>query len=363
MSDSDSVDESKIPSREECENRCQKFAEITGTDSALAMFYLQDRDWELDKSVNAYFEETGENIGSAPLKKKIKIDGLSFSGSPNGNHSSSSTSPVIKTEWSPDINDPQPNRIKLMSWNIDGLCEKAKVKRTQTVGDIINKENPHAVFLQEVVSETLEVLTTKCPTYHIIEAANQEYFTAVMLKVGVAEMKESTVIPFTSSLMLRTLQKIECTIKGVRFLLMTSHLESTKDHASERKQQLKIALQHMVSAKSDQTVIFGGDLNLRDKELQELKGLPEGVSDMWQVTGSRKEAEFTWDMTRNTNLEWAGKFKPRCRFDRIYTRHCKPKSVIVPKYFELVGLEKIPSCGLFPSDHWGLLAHYDKIEK
>ncbi|VDI35521.1 tyrosyl-DNA phosphodiesterase 2 [Mytilus galloprovincialis] len=344
MSDSDSVDESKIPSREECENRCQKFAEITGTDSALAMFYLQDRDWELDKSVNAYFEETGENIGSAPLKKKIKIDGLSFSGSPKSNHSSSSTSPVIKTEWNPDINDPQPNRIKLMSWNIDGLCEKAKVKRTQTVCDIINKENPHAVFLQEVVSETLEVLTTKCPTYHIIEAANQEYFTAVMLKVGVAEMKESTIIPFTSSLMLRTLQKIECTIKG-------------------RKQQLKIALQHMVSAKSDQTVIFGGDLNLRDKELQELKGLPEGVFDMWQVTGSRKEAEFTWDMMRNTNLEWAGRFKPRCRFDRIYTRHCKPKSVIVPKYFELVGLEKIPSCGLFPSDHWGLLAHFDKMEK
>ncbi|CAG2211938.1 TDP2 [Mytilus edulis] len=272
------------------------------------------------KSVNAYFEETGENIGSAPLKKKIKIDGLSFSGSPKSNHSSSSTSPVIKTEWNPDINDPQPNRIKLMSWNIDGLCEKAKVKRTQTVCDIINKENPHAVFLQEVVSETLEVLTTKCPTYHIIEAANQEYFTAVMLK---------------------------CTIKGVRFLLMTSHLESTKDHASERKQQLKIALEHMVSANSDQTVIFGGDLNLRDKELQELKGLPEGVFDMWQVTGSRKEAEFTWDMMRNTNLEWAGRFKPRCRFDRIYTRHCKPKSVIVPKYFELVGLEKIPSCGLF----------------
>ena len=48
MSDSDSVDESKIPSRDECERRCQNFAEITGTDSALAMFYLQDREWDLD---------------------------------------------------------------------------------------------------------------------------------------------------------------------------------------------------------------------------------------------------------------------------------------------------------------------------
>jgi tyrosyl-DNA phosphodiesterase 2 len=47
MSDSDS-DESTIPSRDECEKRCQKFAEITGTDSAMAMFFLQDRKWDLD---------------------------------------------------------------------------------------------------------------------------------------------------------------------------------------------------------------------------------------------------------------------------------------------------------------------------
>ena len=47
MSDSDS-DESTIPSRDACETRCQKFAEITGTDSAMAMFFLQDRKWDLD---------------------------------------------------------------------------------------------------------------------------------------------------------------------------------------------------------------------------------------------------------------------------------------------------------------------------
>lgn len=82
--------------------------------------------------------------------------------------------------------------------------------------------------------------------------------------------------------------------------------------------------------------------------------------DLWQMTGSRKEAEFTWDMSRNTNLEWAWEFKPRCRFDRIYIRHSKPKSVIIPKYFELIGLEKIASCGLFPSDHWGIMTHFDK---
>ena len=45
MSDND---ESNLPPADECEKRCQEFASITGTDTALAMFYLQDRDWSLD---------------------------------------------------------------------------------------------------------------------------------------------------------------------------------------------------------------------------------------------------------------------------------------------------------------------------
>ena len=51
MSDSDEDYEANIPPREECEERCQKFASVTGTDSACAMFYLQDRDWDLDVSL------------------------------------------------------------------------------------------------------------------------------------------------------------------------------------------------------------------------------------------------------------------------------------------------------------------------
>jgi len=46
---------------------------------------------------------------------------------------------------------------------------------------------------------------------------------------------------------------------------MTSHLESTASHAAERKRQLKTAFDAI--KKQDNTVIFGGDLNLRDKEV------------------------------------------------------------------------------------------------
>ena len=57
-------------------------------------------------------------------------------------------------------------------------------------------------------------------------------------------------------------------VKGVPCRLLTSHLESTKDSSSERKRQLRTALSEMTKAPSQQTVIFGGDLNLRDKEVK-----------------------------------------------------------------------------------------------
>ena len=49
----------------------------------------------------------------------------------------------------------------------------------------------------------------------------------------------------------------------------------------------------------------------------------------------------------------------RCRFDRIYLRHCTPEPKLKPVYFELIGLERLKTCRRFPSDHWGLLAHFD----
>lgn len=48
---------------------------------------------------------------------------------------------------------------------------------------------------------------------------------------------------------------------------MTSHLESCKDQAAERKKQLKVVLQNIADEPDNRTVIFGGDTNLRDSEV------------------------------------------------------------------------------------------------
>lgn len=74
---------------------------------------------------------------------------------------------------------------------------------------------------------------------------------------------------------------------------------------------------------------------------------------MWEELGSRPELRYTWDLTRNSNLEWAGKWKPRCRFDRVYLRSNDSRSVEADQ-FGLIGLEKVEGTQSFPSDHWGI---------
>lgn len=63
----------------------------------------------------------------------------------------------------------------------------------------------------------------------------------------------------------------QVSISGNELCLMTSHLESTKDHSKERMKQLKIVLNKMQKESESTTVIFGGDTNLRDSEVNRNK--------------------------------------------------------------------------------------------
>lgn len=58
-------------------------------------------------------------------------------------------------------------------------------------------------------------------------------------------------------------------MSGNELCLMTSHLESTRGHAKERMNQLKMVLKKMQEAPESATVIFAGDTNLRDHEVSD----------------------------------------------------------------------------------------------
>lgn len=60
-------------------------------------------------------------------------------------------------------------------------------------------------------------------------------------------------------------------------------------------------------------------------------------------------------------FQFPGRFKPRLRFDRVYLGSPITPNVItsLPRHFGLVGLEKVTNTQSFPSDHWGLIVHYE----
>lgn len=55
--------------------------------------------------------------------------------------------------------------------------------------------------------------------------------------------------------------------KDLPLCLLNSHLSCCLSGSEKRKAQLRIVFTHILEAPENETVIFGGDVNLRDKEV------------------------------------------------------------------------------------------------
>ncbi|PRD23060.1 UNVERIFIED_CONTAM: Tdp2 [Trichonephila clavipes] len=247
--------------------------------------------------------------------------------------------------------------LRFITWNIDGLDEKNLMLRTKAVCKTILNEQADIVFLQEVVPTAAEYFLKNLTDYHCLFGNEVGYFIGTFLKKSTVSYTDYKIIDFNTRMM-RNALKINAIYQNRNLLLFNSHLESTVEGSEERKEQLQLMFKEVLASSDNATAIFAGDLNLRDKELKELGGLPAGIEDLWIACGQRKECAYTFDMTRNDNLIINGKFKPRCRFDRAYVHHASPRQ-LNPVYFGLIGLERLYPHRCFPSDHWGLMCHFE----
>ncbi|NXG31544.1 TYDP2 phosphodiesterase, partial [Dromaius novaehollandiae] len=248
--------------------------------------------------------------------------------------------------------------FSIITWNVDGLDLGNQQDRARAVCSYLALYSPDVVFLQEVIPMYLSYLQKRAGNYTIIPGNIDGYFTAIMLKNSRVKLVKQEIVPFPTTSMMRNLLVVHVNVSGNELCLMTSHLESTKDHSKERMKQLQIVLNKMQKESESTTVIFGGDTNLRDSEVSKLGGLPNNIMDIWEFLGKPKHCRYTWDTNSNTNLDAA--YKCKLRFDRIYFRPAAEGGHIIPQSMDLIGLEKL-DCGKFPSDHWGLLCHFDVI--
>ena len=253
------------------------------------------------------------------------------------------------------MNDNNSSTLKLLSWNIDGLDAEDLQERTEAVLATILSRQPDVILLQEVVEYSLNIFQTKCVGYNVFPGQHTfRYFNAMLIKSSIVDPQNSTpeTLSFENSQQGRHFLTYPIRFADADIILMTSHLESCGSSSRERKNQLREILLYMRRRVNSVNVIFGGDTNLRDKEVNEVSGLPNEVIDVWESCGSPQDAKFTWDISENDNKDMNGA-KPKLRFDQIFLRQTQSGKLVKPNTFTLIGKERL-SCGRFASDHWGV---------
>ena len=143
-------------------------------------------------------------------------------------------------------------------------------RRTEAVGRELRENSADIVFLQEVVPETFSLLEATLTDYECIAAKQENYFVATLLRKGRVYLDRKKVrlnsfhirniighcqvVDFPTSRMYRHLLAVQAHCGSVRLDLMNTHLESTKEHATERKKQLEMCLGLVERRPIDNTV-------------------------------------------------------------------------------------------------------------
>ncbi|XP_015270214.1 PREDICTED: tyrosyl-DNA phosphodiesterase 2 [Gekko japonicus] len=333
---------------------CTDFASVTSSDVAVAQCYLAENDWDMQRALNSYFEPPLDEqyVDRIPQVPPVTETFVDLTDSPSG---SSAVAPVKEAGLGLQEDA---STLSLITWNIDGLDSSNLQERARGVCSYIALYSPDVVFLQEVIPPYLNYLQKRAVSYTIIPGNTEGYFTAIMLKKSRVRVLKDEIIPFPTTSMMRNLLAVHANISGNEICFMTSHLESTKTHTEERLKQLRLVLKKMSETPASTSVIFGGDTNLRDKEVAKLGGLPSNILDVWEFLGKPEHCHYTWDTSQNTNLDAC--YQCKLRFDRLFLQAASTGGQIIPRSLDLIGLEKL-DCGKFPSDHWGLFCNFDVV--
>ena len=249
--------------------------------------------------------------------------------------------------------------LKLLSWNIDGLDAKNGYERTLAVCEKVREIKPDVLYFQEVIPLSWNTLTSYLTEFqHFCKDNTLPYFHTISIHKDTVKMiGDKKITDFPGTKMERHLLNCHVKFGKLPIHLLSSHLESTAQVGPERKRQLREVFTQMTGIKDKGDVcIFGGDLNLRDKEVQSV-GIPDGIVDVWKACGSPKDHQYTWDIETNDNLTWEFPNKPRARFDRLYLCPADEER-ITPQGFKLIGTDRVASIGRFPSDHYGIYVEF-----
>lgn len=266
-----------------------------------------------------------------------------------------------------------PKSFNFLTWNTNGLCDILVKTRMLKIIEIIKKSKVSVVFLQEVVPETVDLLHIYLSdTFEIIEADDScgkklSYFCVTLVSKNIFTIIHKETFWFYGTVMGRHAIKTLVHLKedpNNKMLIINTHLESTLNFKKERLCQLKQCIVDMIEHQEKQisTIIFGGDLNIRDQEIKSIY-FPSNILDIWEYLGSPKDCKYTWNCCMgnkffNTNFFSKSKF----RYDRVYWMNNNEETCIQPIYMKKVGEKRLSKeHNILPSDHYGLFIKFNII--
>jgi len=245
-------------------------------------------------------------------------------------------------------------RFKIMSWNTD-TTDSAEIesydlleKRTEAIINLILREKPDVVLLQQVGTFALTFIITSLSTLYDEESAqiappdNCNYVSIFTRKTIIQKRNSSILCDSNNCQML----KVEAIYKNsINLDLFTS-----------MNNQLSFCFEQMIKSHSDHIVLFGTSAKIADN----LWYFPRTkIYDLWEITGQRVECAYTFDSQFNTNII---ENKIRARYDRLFWRPSSSSINVqfLPVYMELEGIQRIKmSHLLFPSCHWAIQCYVD----
>lgn len=222
--------------------------------------------------------------------------------------------------------------------------------------------------------------------------ATYGYFCVLLIRRGLLRAGSVSVRAhaFEGSIMMRGLITVSGRLEstGGRVTFLTSHLESLPMGATRRQSQFSEIVNHCreVSLQGG-TAIFAGDTNLREREISAMdvaktraaeakrnaaanaaatsraakrKRVDQKVGDAWVMAGCMDKWKYSWDTTRNDNLDINTPYRPRARYDRVFVLGPEERFPRVAD-FRLVGTGRLEACDKFISDHFGVLVDIDVL--
>lgn len=243
-------------------------------------------------------------------------------------------------------------RVRVLTYNIWFSKFKAD-ERFKAVGDIIAREDPDVVMLQEVESWIIEMLLDQpwSRRYFVTDIDGRtlaRYGVMILSKIPFSEV---VLYPFPTSKYGRKLLLCRVPVADGKAPLVvgTFHLDSLPNDAPERKNQIEHL--NALTSPFQTRVLCGGDTNMYKKG--ELKALDGRFSDAWEKAAGQGEEGATFSTIENgMNAKMKG-YKARRRIDRLwYTQGLRPASA------RRIGTKPIAK-DLWPSDHFGLVCDFD----